>query len=117
MKILIIARPFTFYGGIEQATAAFIRALVTHGYEVHLASPPGQSAVPGVTHHRLAVPPLSGTIRALALVAAARPLIARGGWDIVQSHERTLGQTIYRAGEGCHRAYLATRDAAAPRSL
>jgi UDP-glucose:(heptosyl)LPS alpha-1,3-glucosyltransferase len=25
---------------------------------------------------------------------------------VVQSHERTLGQHVYRAGEGCHQAYL-----------
>jgi UDP-glucose:(heptosyl)LPS alpha-1,3-glucosyltransferase len=31
------------------------------------------------------------------------------GWDVVQSHERTLGQDVYRAGEGCHRAWLAAR--------
>src|SRR5207237_268619 len=30
----------------------------------------------------------------------------RGGWDVVQSHERTLVQDVYRAGEGAHRAYL-----------
>ena len=29
---------------------------------------------------------------------------ATAAWDVVQSHERTLGQDVYRAGEGCHRA-------------
>jgi UDP-glucose:(heptosyl)LPS alpha-1,3-glucosyltransferase len=37
---------------------------------------------------------------------AARVATARGRWDIVQSHERTLSQDVYRAGEGSHRAYL-----------
>jgi UDP-glucose:(heptosyl)LPS alpha-1,3-glucosyltransferase len=37
---------------------------------------------------------------------AARAVRA-GRWDIVQSHERTLIQDVYRAGEGCHGAYLA----------
>jgi UDP-glucose:(heptosyl)LPS alpha-1,3-glucosyltransferase len=32
-----------------------------------------------------------------------------GPWDVVQSHERTLSQDVYRAGEGCHRAWLAVR--------
>jgi UDP-glucose:(heptosyl)LPS alpha-1,3-glucosyltransferase len=40
--------------------------------------------------------------------------VGRGRWDIVQSHERTLGQDVYRAGEGCHRGYLAS--AGHPRS-
>jgi UDP-glucose:(heptosyl)LPS alpha-1,3-glucosyltransferase len=96
MKLLIIARPFVFHGGVERATAGLVGALVEHGYDVHLLTPRGQYAVPGVTQH------------ALALAAVARLAAARGTWDIVQSHERTLRQDVYRAGEGCHRAYLAS---------
>ena len=33
----------------------------------------------------------------------------------MQSHERTLGQDVYRAGEGCHRAYLETLGDQQPR--
>jgi UDP-glucose:(heptosyl)LPS alpha-1,3-glucosyltransferase len=116
VKLLIVARPFVFHGGVERATAGLVGALVEHGYDVHLASPPGQIPLPGVTLHRLPIPPLPASLRVLALVAAARPVMARG-WDVVQSHERTLGQTIYRAGEGCHRAYLAARDGNAARGL
>jgi UDP-glucose:(heptosyl)LPS alpha-1,3-glucosyltransferase len=108
VKLLIIARPFVFHGGVERATAGLVNALVEHGYEVHLATPPGQEPVPGVVLHRLPVPPLTATARALALAGAARILASRG-WDITQSHERTLGQDIYRAGEGCHRGYMLIR--------
>jgi UDP-glucose:(heptosyl)LPS alpha-1,3-glucosyltransferase len=45
----------------------------------------------------------------LAMAAGAAIVAGRGAWDVVQSHERTLRQDVYRAGEGCHRAYLATR--------
>ena len=40
-----------------------------------------------------------------ALVRARRPAPRRRGadYDLVQSHERALGQDLYRAGEGCHR--------------
>jgi UDP-glucose:(heptosyl)LPS alpha-1,3-glucosyltransferase len=51
------------------------------------------------------------------MLAAATRLIAARGWDVVQSHERTLGQDIYRAGEGCHRGYLLTRGRAPGRGL
>jgi UDP-glucose:(heptosyl)LPS alpha-1,3-glucosyltransferase len=74
---------------------------------VHVASPPGQAPLPGVRLHTLAVPPLPPAARALTLVAAAWAVMRRRSWDVVQSHERTLGQDVYRAGEGCHRAYLA----------
>ena len=44
----------------------------------------------------------------LVLPLAARLAVRRRAWDAVQSHERTLDQDVYRAGEGCHRAYLDT---------
>jgi UDP-glucose:(heptosyl)LPS alpha-1,3-glucosyltransferase len=108
MKLLIIARPFVFHGGVERATAGLVGALVDHGYEVHLLSPRGQAPVRGVTLHTLSLPPLPSAARALALAASARRAVAGGSWDVVQSHERTLSQHVYRAGEGCHRAYLAS---------
>lgn len=117
MKLLIIARPFVFHGGVERATAGLVQELILHGYDVHLATPPGQVPVPGATLHRLPVPPLPGAARALVLALAARSLAARSGWDIVQSHERTLRQHIYRAGEGCHRAYLESRDRPSSRGI
>jgi UDP-glucose:(heptosyl)LPS alpha-1,3-glucosyltransferase len=40
-------------------------------------------------------------------VLAERLAVRRRAWDAVQSHERTLCQDVYRAGEGCHRGYLA----------
>jgi len=43
MKLLIIARPFVFHGGVERATAGLVTALVEHGYDVHLLSPRGQA--------------------------------------------------------------------------
>ena len=106
MKLLIIARPFVFHGGVERATAGLVDALVQHGYDVHLLSPRAQVPIPGVTRHVLPLPPLPSAARALALAALARVVVSRGGWDVVQSHERTLRQDIYRAGEGCHRAFL-----------
>lgn len=117
MKILLISRPFVFYGGVETATDGFVRALVRHGHDVHLLSPPGQEPVPGVALHTLPLPPLPRSGRALALAIGARLAIAGHHWDIVQSHERTLRQDVYRAGEGCHRAYLASRDGDPSRGL
>jgi UDP-glucose:(heptosyl)LPS alpha-1,3-glucosyltransferase len=112
VKILVVARPFVFHGGVERVTAGFVSALVAHGHDVHLLSPPGQAPVPGVTRHILALPPLPGLARVLAMPLAVRLMVQRRAWDVVQSHERTLSQDVYRAGEGCHRAYL---DAMPPR--
>jgi UDP-glucose:(heptosyl)LPS alpha-1,3-glucosyltransferase len=108
MKIALIARPFVFHGGVERATAGLVQALVARGHDVHLLSPGATVAPAGVTLHRLPLPRLPATARVLALAALAHRAVAAGRWDVVQSHERTLHQHVYRAGEGCHRAYLAS---------
>src|SRR2546428_5462235 len=112
VRLLIVARPFVFHGGVERATAGLVTALAAHGYDVHVLSPPGQRPIAGVAQHVLPLPPLPSAVRVLALAALARVVVAGGGWDVVQSHERTLRQDIYRAGEGCHRAYLESIGAA-----
>jgi UDP-glucose:(heptosyl)LPS alpha-1,3-glucosyltransferase len=106
VRILIVSRPFVFHGGVERATADFLKALVAHGHDVHLLSPPGQQPIEGVTGHTLALPPVPGPARVLVLPLATRLAVRRRAWDVVQSHERTLSQDVYRAGEGCHRGYL-----------
>ena len=108
MKIALIARPFVFHGGVERATAGLVETLAARGHDVHLLSPGAAVAPAGVTLHRLPLPRLPGTARVLTLVALAGRAVAAGRWDVVQSHERTLHQHVYRAGEGCHRGYLAS---------
>jgi Glycosyl transferase 4-like domain len=94
MKILIVSRPFVFHGGVETATAGFVAALAAHGHDVHLLSLPGQSPMPGITLHTLPLPRLPRTARLLALAFLARRVMRDRGWDVVQSHERTLGQDV-----------------------
>jgi UDP-glucose:(heptosyl)LPS alpha-1,3-glucosyltransferase len=106
MKIGLVCRPWTFHGGVETATAGLVAELVRQGDTVDLitwSSPP----VSGVRVRRLPVvtgPPLA---RMLSVALAARAAARRGGYDVVQSHERVLFQDVYRAGEGTHRGYLA----------
>src|SRR5216110_7598 len=117
MRILIVARPYTFHGGVESATAGLLGALVAHGHDVHRAGPGRQPSQTGVTEHPLPMPPLPSVARGLGLALAAAVVARRRGWDVVQSHERTLLQDVYRAGEGCHRAYLEAIGASAGRRL
>ncbi|MBI2206542.1 MAG: glycosyltransferase family 4 protein [Candidatus Rokubacteria bacterium] len=110
MRVLIVTRPWSFHGGIETATAGILRGLVDYGDDVHVLTPGTPPPVPGVTIHSLRVPPLPSSGRAVAFALLARRQAQRGRWDVVQTHERTLGADVYRAGEGCHRAYLEHRD-------
>jgi UDP-glucose:(heptosyl)LPS alpha-1,3-glucosyltransferase len=117
VRLLLIARPFVFHGGVERATAGLVAALVTRGHDVHVLSPGATLPVAGVTLHPLGLPPLPPTARILVLEALARRAVLAGRWDVVQSHERTLCQQVYRAGEGCHRAYLASGPRTVTRGL
>ena len=97
MKLLIIARPFVFHGGVERATAGLVGALLEHGYDVHLLTPRGQYAVPGVTQHVLTLPRLPAPARALAFAAVARLAVARGtSWNGTGPTTLTCGRSAQR---------------------
>jgi UDP-glucose:(heptosyl)LPS alpha-1,3-glucosyltransferase len=109
VKLALICRPFVFHGGLETATAGLIGALVEIGHEVHLFSTRSQPEIPGVRLHRLPVLDAPRLARVVSFAVLARAAVSRQSFDVVQSHERTLRQDVYRAGEGCHRAYLEVR--------
>lgn len=107
MKLAVICRPFSFHGGVETSTAGFVTALLARGgYDVELITTAGQFPVSGATIRRLPVPAEPSVLRQLCFALAAKRAVGKGSYDLVQSHERCLAQDIYRAGEGCHRAYL-----------
>jgi len=107
MKLAVICRPFSFHGGVETSTAGLVRALVERGgYDIDLITSAGQFPVPGVGLRRLRIPGQPSVLRQLCFALAAKRAVRAGAYDLVQSHERCLAQDIYRAGEGCHRAYL-----------
>jgi UDP-glucose:(heptosyl)LPS alpha-1,3-glucosyltransferase len=106
MRVGLVCRPFSFHGGIETATAGLLAGLRAAGHDVELISTTRQPAVPGVVVRRVRVLRHPSTLRLLSFALAARNAAARHRYELVQSHERTLGQDLYRAGEGCHRGYL-----------
>jgi UDP-glucose:(heptosyl)LPS alpha-1,3-glucosyltransferase len=110
MKVALVCRPFSFHGGVETATAGLLRALLAAGHEVELISTARQPDVPGIPVRRVPVIRHPSVLRLLSFALAARRAARRGGYDIVQSHERGLSQDVYRAGEGSHRAYLEAMD-------
>ena len=106
MKLGLVCRPFSFHGGVETATAGLLGALLRAGHDVELISTRRQPDVPGVTVRRVPTIGQPSALRLLSFALAARRVAARRGYELVQSHERGLRQDVYRAGEGCHQAYL-----------
>jgi UDP-glucose:(heptosyl)LPS alpha-1,3-glucosyltransferase len=103
----MICRPFAFHGGVETATAGLVGELVRRGHQLDLLTTPGQAPVPGVTVRKLPVLRQPSLLRLISFGLAARAAARRGGYDVVQSHERMRGVDVYRAGEGTHRGYRA----------
>lgn len=106
MRLGLICRPFSFHGGVETATAGLLTALRQAGHDVELISTRRQASVAGLVVRRVPTLRHPSVLRLISFAFAARAAAARHGYDLVQSHERALTQDVYRAGEGCHAAYL-----------
>lgn len=98
-------------GGVEAVAWAVAHELVRAGDEVHVFSrraeePEAGAGGTGPTLHPLRVPASWQPLRVLAFSRAAARAARRGVFDAVQSFSRTRHQDVYRAGGGCHAAYM-----------
>ncbi len=100
-------------GGAEATLGHLARGLVAAGHQVTVfgAGPrPADAGALGPEVRYAAVPVLGGkTLRLISYVINSRRLVLRTRPDVVLSLERTLSQQVYRAGDGCHREWLARR--------
>jgi len=118
MKIALVREKYTDFGGAERYVASLADNLALRGHEIEIFArtwktqprPPGADRPPqNITLRR--VPVLKGPsfLQILSFAVNSRKLLKRGRYDIIHSFERTLYQDIYRAGDGCHREWLAQR--------
>jgi len=110
MKIALIRRQFTAFGGAELYVSALARRLVDRGHEVHiLARQWEESPGEGLIFHRISSRGGPSSIRLLSFARAAAVEVEAGDYDLVHSFERTYSQDVFRAGDGCHREWLNRR--------
>jgi UDP-glucose:(heptosyl)LPS alpha-1,3-glucosyltransferase len=116
MDIGLVKRSFRLQGGGERQIGYLIEGLLTQGHDVHLFSeqPPPASQPVGLTFHALAAIPTPRAFRALSFALLVRSALRRADLEVVQSFDRTLGQQIYRAGEGVHREWLQCKHRSLP---
>jgi UDP-glucose:(heptosyl)LPS alpha-1,3-glucosyltransferase len=110
MKIAIIRQKYAPYGGAEKFSAQYIDRLAQLGYEVHIFAREWKtSGHPNVHLHQISVKSKSSTLRLLEFNQEIERELSKHSFDLIQSHERTTTQDIYRAGDGCHKEWLAQR--------
>ena len=109
MRIALIRQRHTRSGGAERYLAQLISALAGAGHEVHLFASHWTDPPLGVTLHRVPILPGPAFLRVLSFAWVAHRMTRRGGFDLIHSFDRTIRPDIYRAGDGCHRAWLDRR--------
>lgn len=110
MKLALIRQRYTPFGGAERFLERALAALGHDGLEVTVIARdwPGDEQTP---FKRLLVRSFSvgRAWRDAAFAHAACREVARGGFDLVQSHERLPCCDLYRAGDGVHQEWLIQR--------
>jgi UDP-glucose:(heptosyl)LPS alpha-1,3-glucosyltransferase len=111
VKIAIIRKKYVFHGGSEGFSRELISLLAGQGNEVHIFALQWEgSQIPAnVTFHKVPAISFNSFLRDLSFALSAYRLLKKESFDIIQSHDKTLFQHIYRAGDGCHIEWLQQR--------
>jgi UDP-glucose:(heptosyl)LPS alpha-1,3-glucosyltransferase len=113
MRIALLRMQVGGPGGAEATLKHLARGLASAGHQVAVYGAAStrqstESLGPEVTY--VPVPVWGGkTLRPLSFAANSRRLLQKNSVDVVFSLERTFFQQVYRAGDGCHREWLARR--------
>jgi len=113
MRIAIIRKRYTFHGGSEGYSETIIRRLSECGHEIHIfaiewTEEKGDS---NIHFHHIPVIGFNSFLRDLSFAVSSFIILRRRReyFDIIQSHDKTIYQDIYRAGDGCHIEWLKQR--------
>ncbi len=114
MHLALIRHRLASLGGAETTLLALTRELVRQGHTVTVLTADEQRprVLAGLDRvHWCHVPTWPGKLgRIWGFAVHARRLVQTQRFDLVYSLERTLAQDAYRAGDGCHREWLARRQ-------
>lgn len=113
MKIALVRKNYTPYGGAENYLRLVFKGLQAQGNEVHIFSANEWGAdISNV--HRIRTVKKPSFLSNLFFALNSRNTLTKQSFDCILSFERTLYQNIYRAGDGCHKEWLERRRAVEP---
>ncbi|MBW2092315.1 MAG: glycosyltransferase family 4 protein [Deltaproteobacteria bacterium] len=110
MKLALIRKRYTDFGGAERYVSGLARRLADQGHEVHILAREWKvERAEGLIFDP--IPKRRGP-SFLSLLAFARDVarkVQSEKFDLVHSFDRTYSQDIFRAGDGCHIEWLSRR--------
>ncbi len=113
MRIAIIRKKYTFHGGAEGFSGSLIENLAERSHEIHVYAVKWQAGKSheNVYFHKVPAITFISFLRDLTFAVSSFFLLKRQReyFDIIQTHDKTLYQDIYRAGDGCHIEWLKQR--------
>ncbi|MGC8808752.1 MAG: glycosyltransferase family 4 protein [bacterium] len=117
MKIALIRKNYTAYGGAERYLSRLIEELCRQGHEVHILAQKWEKPVhlsPQFYFRQIKVFSTLSFLDSLTFARATFQVLQQEEFDVIHSFERTFFQDLYRAGDGCHREWLKQRKKIAP---
>lgn len=113
MKIAIIRKKYSYHGGAEGFSNSLIQNLANNGHEVHIFAIKWQAdnTHKNIFFHEVPAITFISFLRDLTFAISSFFILKnqRDNFDIIQTHDKTLYQDIYRAGDGCHIEWLRQR--------
>jgi UDP-glucose:(heptosyl)LPS alpha-1,3-glucosyltransferase len=110
VKIAIVRKKYIFHGGAEGFSQALITQLTAAGHEIHIYAVNWEgNPAANIFFHKVPVFSVNSFLRDLSFAISSFFLLKKTSYDIIQSHDKTLYQDIYRAGDGCHIEWLKQR--------
>ncbi|MGB9715896.1 MAG: glycosyltransferase family 4 protein [Thermodesulfovibrionales bacterium] len=112
MNIAIVRKKYTFHGGAESFSQELIKKLIKEGHKVHIYAIKWDTfEKPNNLYlHKIPAITFNSFLRDLSFVLSSYiKLRNQQNFDIIQSHDKTLFQDVYRAGDGCHIEWLKQR--------
>ena len=114
MKLAIVRQRYNPFGGAERFVERALAALVAQGAQITLIARDWEDGADADFEKIICRPPSRGafsgrTGRDRAFARCVQETIATRDFDLVQSHERIPGCSIFRAGDGVHAAWIERR--------
>ena len=111
MKIALIRKKYSDFGGAELYIKRLAEGLAGSGHEVHFFASSWKIKPDerGIIFHKVPSLSFSSLFSLLSFLFFLKIRLKEEKFDIIHSFERTLSQHIYRAGDGCHKEWLFQR--------